>query len=148
MSLLDCWIYAKPAEWDSLATGPDEAPFSQSYADAKTGRWKTFAGGYEVYNVLGTESEIQDILDALTDVARVYAWGQGDGYDDASLWPSDITDIIAVMKDHPDTYAPDGNPLTYTPATMERPNWGHMFAGQEQRLFAGDFNDDFNEDFF
>ena len=57
--IIDAWIYAKPAEWNALATG--EAPFSYAHSMAVTGFWKSF-GAYEVYNVVGTQQEIQDIL--------------------------------------------------------------------------------------
>ena len=139
----DAWIYAKPAEWDALAT--EEAPFNSVHSQAITGFWKSF-GAYEVYNVVGSEADIQAIVDALTDVAHVYAWEQGQGVDSLDVWPTDPTDILAVMKDHV-TYDENGDVTGTTPATTEAPNWGHFFLGQTGRIFAGAFNTDFSGDF-
>jgi hypothetical protein len=136
MASLDTWIYALPAEWDALGT--PEAPFSYVYSNAITGYWNDF-GAYTVYNVVGEEAAIQDILDALSDVAEVYAWGQGTGFDSEAVWPTDPTNILAVMKDHI-TYDEFGVPTGSTPATEENPNWGHVFFGQSERIFAGTFS--------
>ena len=146
MSNYDVLIYAKPAEWAALVN--EEAPsFNHAYDNAQTGYWKPF-GEYEVYNVMGTREQVQAILAALTDVARVYAWGQGTGLDDLDTWPTDPTDLLAVMKDHV-TYDEQDTPV-YTPATLANPNWRHVFQGQQwtDRVFAGEFNSDFNGDFF
>jgi len=58
---LEVWIYAKPAEWTALT--PVEGTFSHAHANAKTGYWKTYTGGYEVYNTVGSVQDIQDIKD-------------------------------------------------------------------------------------
>lgn len=145
MSALDCWIYAKPTEWNALitGTGEDVVPFSYTHNSAVTGYWNTFTGGYEVYNVTGTEAQVQAILDALTDVANAYAWGQGDGFDSLEAWPTDPANILAVMKDHI-TYNEDGTVATTTPASLTNPNWGHVFFGQSTRIFAGAFSKAFS----
>ena len=140
----DTWIYAKPGEWGALSN--EEAPFSYAHSNAITGNWKTFTGGYEVYNVLGTQEQIQEILDALGDVAYVTSWNQGTGTDSLAQWPTDPSKILAVMKDHV-TYNEDGTVASTTPATLDNPNWGHVFFGQSERIFAGDFTTDFNGDF-
>lgn len=127
--LLDVWIYALPSEWDALILD------TAVYTGAVTGYWNSF-GAYEVYNTVGEPEEIQGLLDELTDVARVYAWSQGDGVDSLNPWPTDPNDILAVMQD-----------IDGTPATFENPNWGHVFFGQTQRVFAGDFSNDFSEAF-
>ena len=142
--MIDAWIYAKLAEWNALATG--EAPFSYAHSMAVTGFWKSF-GAYEVYNVVGTQQEIQDILDALTDVAHVYSWGQGTGFDSFDPWPTDPTNVLAVMRDHV-TYDENGNVVSTVPASTSNPNWGHFFLGQTGRIFAGEFNTDFSGDFY
>lgn len=142
--MIDAWIYALPAQWDAL--GGDESPFSYCHSQAVTGYWKTFPGGYEVYNVVGSEAEIQAIIDALADTPHVYAWTQGDGMDSLSAWPTDPENILAVMKDHV-TYDENGDVTGTTPATLENPNWGHCFLGQKDRIFAGLFNTDFSGDF-
>ena len=144
--IYDCLMYVKPAEWDALIV--DGEPFSYAHDNAKTGYWKSF-GDYEVYNVIGPRAAIQEILDALTDVARCYAWGQGTGMDDLDDWPTDPTDLLVVMKDHV-TYDENGDIASSTPATLENTNWGHVFSGQQwtDRVFAGEFSDAFSGDFF
>ena len=142
--MIDAWIYALPAQWEALST--EESPFSYCHSQAVTGYWKTFPGGYEVYNVVGSEAEIQAIIDVLADVPHVYAWTQGDGKDSLSVWPTDPANLLAVMKDHV-TYDENGNVTGTTPATLEAPNWGHCFLGQADRIFAGDFSTDFSGDF-
>ena len=146
---LDVWIYCKPAEWDAL-TGPEvdgePTAFSTAHTKAITGFWKPFTGGYEVYNTEGSAEQIQEVLDALSDVAHVFAWGQGNGTDSLDQWPTDPSKILAVMKDHV-TYNEDGTVASTTPATLDNPNWGHWFLGQTGRIFAGDFTTDFNGDF-
>lgn len=143
MSLLDTWVYVKPSEWAALSANE---PFSYTHSNAITGHWKSF-GEYEVYNVVGTQAQVQEILDALTDVAHVYAWGQGDGLDNLNEWPTDPTNILAVMKDHV-TYDENGNVTSTTPATTDSPQWGHIFLGQQERIFAGEFGTDFSGDFY
>jgi len=141
--LVDVWIFAKPAEWDALYTitpGPDgdvSIPFSYTHANAVTGYWKTFPGGYEVYNVIGEPAEVQELLDELTDVAHVYSWLQGEAVDNLEAWPTDPTNVLAVMQDH------EGG----APATLENPNWGHWFLGQTGRIFAGEFSTDFSGEY-
>ena len=147
---LDAWIYAKPAEWEALSSGTleggDLVIFSRVHAQAITGFWKSFPGGFEIYNVLGTQEEIQEIIDALPSTTIVYAWTQGNGADSLdSPWAIDSpANILAVMRDNT---IHDGTDWQTVPATEENPNWGHMFYGQIDRIFAGDFNEDFSEDF-
>lgn len=141
MSALDVWIYAKPASWDALAPAPEAAKqiWHYPYANAVTGYWKTWNVDYDVYNVIGSQQAVQALLDELEalNVDRSFAWTQGDGFDSLDQWPTVRADMLAVMKDHEGPVAP----------TYANPNWGHVFFGQEQRIFAGDFNGDFNEDF-
>jgi hypothetical protein len=145
---LDVWIYAIPAEFEALGPATeDDPPFSYAHSQAKTGHWKTYAGGFEVFNVVGSSTDIQAIVDALpTSPPHVYAWGQGQGTDDLDTWPTDPADVLAVMRDHI-TYDENGDVISTTPATLENPNWGHIFLGQQERIFAGEFTDDFSEEF-
>ena len=139
MNLIDAWIFALPAEWDALAT--EEQPFSYVHSNAITGYWVDPAP-YKVYNVWGTQEDIQAILDALTDVQHVFAWGQdAKRYDSLDVWPTDPSVILSVMKPHI-TYDEDGNVIGSTPATKENPNWGHCFQTENlnQRIFAGTFS--------
>ncbi len=139
----EAWLYIKPAAWAAIDPGPEPETkeiWHYLYRNAKSGFWNDFTGGFRVYNVpASNQVQIQALIDQFNpaDVARVYAWIQGPGYDDLDAWPTDPTDILAVMKDHP-------GPV---PPTLENPNWGHVFFGQSERIFAGDFSNDFNGDF-
>ena len=147
MSLKGAWIFAIPAEWEALGT-PEE-PFSYAWSQAVTGYWLP-SGLYEVYNVQATTEGIDEIVQALTDVKHVYAWdyagGSGTGYDSYDVWPTDPAPILAVMKPHV-VYVENGDVVSTTPATFENPNWGHVFFGQGERIFAGDYSDNYNGDY-
>ena len=139
MSALEAWIYCKPAAWNSLEPGSIKESWHYPYRNAVTGFWKSYTGGFEVYNVIGSEVSIQDLIDEIApaDIAHIFSWVQGTGNDDLDVWPTDPTEILAVMQDHPGPVAP----------TLENPNWGHVFLGQKTRIFSGSFNSDFNGDF-
>ena len=143
--LKDVWIYALPAEWDALGDG-----FNYTYDNAITGYWLS-SGLYEVYNVQAELADIELIVAALTDVQNVFAWdyagGNGTGYDSLDAFPTDPAPILALMKPHV-VYDENGDEVSSTPATFDTPNWGHVFLGQGQRVFAGDFSDEFSTEFF
>jgi hypothetical protein len=136
MSNIDAWLLAVPAEWDALGT--PEASFSYTWSQAITGYWLP-SGFTEVYNVVGTEADIQEIIDALTTTPITYSWVQGTGDDNLDVWPTDPAPILALMKPHI-IYDINGNPVGSTPATQQNPNWGHVFFGQKERIFAGTFD--------
>lgn len=149
MALQDTMLYVKPAAWEALDVEPwPHEGFSQyTYSQAKTGFWKSYPGGYEVYNLLCSESELEAIQTALgADLAHSFTWIQGAGLDSpvAETIPDEV---LAVMRDHI-TYDVDGNQTGSTPATYDNPNWGHVFVDQEQRVFAGEFSTEFTEEFF
>lgn len=159
MSLKDVWIYALPSEWQALGTpavpgvfpSPDvpELEFSYTWGQAVTGYWLP-SGPYEVYNVQATLEQVDEIVGALTDVQHVFAWdyagNNGTGYDSYDAYPTDPDSVLAVMKPHI-TYDEEGNVINTELATFENPNWGHVFAGQGQRIFAGDYSDDFSTEY-
>jgi hypothetical protein len=157
MTLFDIWILALPAEWDALGTDDGDGgiiPFNYTWSQAVTGYWLTAAGGFEVYNVQGPIAEVDALVAALPSTADtdVYAWDYAasgptgyDSYDTA--YPTDPTPILAVMKPHI-VYDENGNEVSSTPATFDTPNWGHSFLGQGERIFAGQFSDEFSTEFF
>lgn len=149
MSLKDVWIYALPAEWEALGADDGEGgvtPFSYAWSQAVTGYWLS-SGPYEVYNVQATLDQVDEIVNNLSDVEYVFAWDYGNiGYDSLDAYPTDPAPILAVMKPHI-TYDENGDVIDTTPATFENPNWGHVFAGQGQRIFAGDFSDEFSAEY-
>lgn len=142
--MLDVWIYALPAQWDALGT--EEAPFSYAWQNAVTGYWLS-SGAYEVYNVQAPQADVDAIVNALTDVQHTFAWVYAasgpTGYDNYDAYPTDPAPILAVMKPHI-TYDENGNETGSTPATFENPNWGHVFFGQGERIFAGTFDEAFS----
>lgn len=148
---LEAWIYVKPAAWAAIAPpleGMSKEIWHYSHRNGITGFWKTWNTDYEVYNVIGSQAALDALITELgaMNVDRVFAWEQGPGFDSLDEWPTVPDDVLAVMMDHV-TYDVDGNPTGATPATMEAPNWGHVFLGQGERIFAGDFNNDFSGDF-
>lgn len=149
--ILETWLYVKPAAWAAAAPVAEPATkeiWHYPYKNAKTGFWNPYLTDYAVYNVIGLQTAIQALIDELDPLGIVdaFAWIQGPGFDSLDQWPTDPTKILAVMKDHV-TYDEDGIPTGSIPATQANPNWGHVFLGQYTRIFAGDFNNDFNQDF-
>lgn len=154
---IDALFYAQPAEWDALVvitgTPPDAVVTTTLSKDAeravrgaRTGFWDTFTGGYQVYNAHGSREALDEIDAALVDSFK-YIWDSRTGVD---AWNLDGTfntvpaDILAVMKDFI-TYDVNGVPTGTTPATYAIPNFGHKFAGQEDRIFAGQHDDTHDE---
>ena len=146
--MFDTWLYVKPADWDAV----DPDLLSQSarsvYEQAITGYWKTYSTGYEVYNILANQSDIDELKVQITDIAQDFRWRQGTGKDElndaAAL--NIPADVLAVQKDHV-TYDIDGNPISTEAPTFANPNWGHVFFGQSQRIFMGSFSRAFSRAF-
>ncbi len=144
--LKDVWFYAKPAAWSLLdpeTDGIDEYNFNTTITDFVD----SYPGGYEVYNVLCTAEDRAAIKTALgADCLYSFAWIQGTGVDDIDAALTIPAEVLAVMPDHV-TYDEDGNETSRTPATYANPNWRHVFVDQKQRIFAGEFNEDFSSDY-
>ena len=83
----------------------------------------------------------------LSDVPHVFSWTQGDGLDSLEANQTLPDEVLAVMRDHV-TYDENGDVVSTTPATFENPNWGHVFFGQQERIFAGEYSDDFAQEYF
>ncbi len=137
---LDAWILMNKTLLNSLwdiAKGGSPPPDLRLLTDGVRGFWKD-SGTNEVVNVLGTQEEI-DAFNATygADIAVIYAWDQGPGFDNLVAYQTDPQGVLDLMKDHP-----NGDP-----ATFENPNWGHVFLGQAERIFAGEFSDEFTQEF-
>jgi len=150
--MLDTWIYCKPLAWEAIDPGVDE-PWPHvnlsryNYEAAVTGLWDAYPGGYEVYNALITEQDLAALTALLgSDMAHVFAWVQGPGVDNVGPGETVPAEVLAVMPDHI-TYDAGGTPTGTTPATYAAPNWRHLFFGQNQRIFAGQFSNHFSEQF-
>lgn len=150
--LLDAWIYALPAEWDALYHDTEDVvgdiltlDARAVYAGAVTGFWKDY-GLYRVYNVLAEQDVIEEIVSNLSDVHAVYAWTQGDGGDSLDVYQTLPADLLAVMKNII-VYDKTGTVISDDPPSYTNPNWGHIFFGQKERVFAGAFSDGFNGGF-
>lgn len=138
--MIDAWIYTTPEAWDTL--NKENYTISQ----AITGFWNDL-GIYRVYNLLATKEELDQIAAELgVDLYAIYGWVQGSGYDNIGAYETLPADVLAVMKDNI-TFDVNGNPTGTTPATYNNPNWGHVFFGQSERIFAGSFNNGFGGGF-
>jgi len=147
--MIDAWIYAIPAEWDAIDPDGLSKAAARAYTGAITGFWDSFAGGYEVYNVLASRETLAELNAVLPDVHATFMWRQGPGFDEFNedgTFNTEPDDILAVMKDHI-TYDQSGNPTGSTPATFANANWGHVFFGQGTRIFAGKFSNKYSEAF-
>lgn len=149
-TLLDTlWDQAHPA--DPAATIPDNVKL---LSRGVRGFWKD-SGSDEVVNLLAPKEELdQFMLDH--GLTTRYDWTQGNGLDALdSGYPTVPAEVLALMKDHPGEIISSGelpsDDIVYgppIPATLENPDFGHSFFGQKDRIFAGDFDNDFDEDFF
>jgi hypothetical protein len=149
---IEVWILMEQAALDTAwdeAHPTDDTPIP---ADVRLlnqgvrGFWKDLldsGSDYEVVNVVS--DDIQPILDFETanasDIFAIYGWTQGNGLDNDGTEGGFKTipqGVLDVMKDHP-----NGDP-----ATFDSPEWGHVFLGQKERVFAGQFSLEFSREFF
>lgn len=135
---------------DSLKSGEPLASLYQSGA-VTDGYWKAPLS-YITISVLGTQEQIDDLLDYLG-AGNIYAqfWWNFDGTVVFSKeYEGQQNDILALQKDHV-TYDAAGNVTGSTPATFENPNWAHAYYGQgdnEQiQRFAREYSREFSEEF-
>jgi len=139
--ILEAWILMDQIALDILwAAAHTESPPEnlKLITNGVRGFWNDIATD-EVINVIGTSQEINDLVALIgVDVNVVYAWDQGPGYDSLDDFPTVPPGVLALMKDHIEPPAP---------ATFSNPNWGHVFLGQSERIFAGQFSDEFTEEF-
>ena len=148
--MIDAWLLINPATWAAITPQGDES-WDYCYRMAVTGHWKTVAGK-EVYNLVGSESEIQGVIDALEaetsgSVEWLGEWGQGSGNATRAGNHFNVpADVIAAQKDIIE-YDQDGNPISSTPPTIAAPNYAHQFLGQKPRRAGGAFSKGFSKGF-
>ena len=140
---IDAWIVMDKATLVTLweqAHPTDETPIPDNVkllSGGVRGFWKDVSGD-EVVNVLDSVDNINAFQQAhIASVTIIYGWVQGTGHDNLDVYETIPAGVLALMMDHPGSI----------PATFENPNWGHVFLGQSERIFAGDFSNDFNGDF-
>lgn len=113
---------------------------------AVRGFWNTILDSgntYEVVNVVRSDvAEIDSFVQLhAADIFATYGWTQGNGLDNDGTNAGDYETVpqgvLDVMRDHTGSVAP----------TFESPNWGHVFVGQKERIFAGQFSLNFSEAF-
>lgn len=142
--MIESWIVIKKTALDSLWADP--ARGVTVLGQAVRGFWKD-SGTDEVVNVIDDGSLDQFMIDHASDISARYDWVQGDGLDALDTGYETIpNEVIALMKDHI-VYDENGDVVSTTPATFDTPNWGHVFLGQKERIFAGEFSDEFTGDF-
>lgn len=144
------WQQSHP-ELDSagfpLTPIPDNALMLAS--GAVRGFWKDITDSaivYETVNVIKSADDIEEFNTThAADILAIYGWSQGSGLDNdipENGYPTVPQGVLDVMKDH---IIEDEPPI---PPTFDNPNWGHVFVGQKQRVFAGEFSLEFSEEFF
>lgn len=140
--LLDVWIVVESDDWAAITPqeGDPYETWHSAYRSAVTGYW-----AQSVYNVVGVISEIGALIRALGNPVA-YAWEQGTGIDSQEVWPTDPSEILLLMKEH-SVVDEEGEVTGVTPATIDHPNWGHVFLGQANRRFAGSFSNGFSGGF-
>lgn len=125
-------IAVQPAAWDAIAPGEGVAKeiWHYAYRNAVWLNKPPLAGGFELVNVIGNATQLQTLVDQFNpaDVQWNMAWESVAGFDSLDFWPTD-----------PATLTTD---VGATPSDI-----GHRFAGQRDRIYAGDFSSDFSEDF-
>ena len=105
----------------------------------------------EVVNVIGSVEDLEDFESLIgADLKSIDPWYQGMGVD-YNLHIPWLTEPVRILSFMPPfiEYDEDGNVISTTPATFENPNWAHTFAGQppDLKIFAGEFTDEFTEEF-
>jgi hypothetical protein len=158
---IEVWILMEQAALDTAWDEAHPTDDSDIPADVQLlnqgvrGFWKDLpdsGSDYEVVNVVS--DDIQPILDFeaanAADIFAIYGWTQGNGLDNDGTEGGFETipqGVLDVMKDHV-VYDENGDVVSTTPATFDNPNWGHVFLGQTERDFAGQFSLEFSREFF
>ena len=129
MNYIDCWVVIKKSVLNSIFT---TEPFQ-----GVRGYWKDITVGgvvYECCNVLALKPDLDAFMATYAaDIHAVYGWVQGTG-----LGTQDVPTIQQGVLDL----------LLTPPAADGTTSWGHIFFGQTERQFCGNFSTDFNKDFF
>lgn len=140
------WFITTPANWE-------ESQGSKGI----TGYWNTI-DGKTVFSMVGGLSEIESIRKGL-DIPKtdVYLWEKDTGYDavifDANgeleedgyiPVPDRVLSFMPDIKEYDDA----GNVVSSVSPDFSLPNWSHVFFGQPSLIFAGDFSDQFTEEYF
>jgi len=150
--MIESWILIDKTALDVMwaASHPtDDSPIPDNVkllTQAIRGFWKD-SGSYEVVNVINDGTIDQFMVDHAADIGGRYDWIQGTGNDALDTGYETIpAEVLALMKDHK-TYDELGNETSSTPPTLTTPNWGHVFLGQKERIFAGGFTNGFSKGF-
>ena len=140
--MIEVWLLIDKTALNTL--WPNRA--NTALDQAIRGFWKD-SGQYEVVNVIDDGTLDQFMVDHAADISARYDWVQGPGVDALDTgYPTVPGEIVALMKDHV-TSDENGDVVSTTPPTLENPNWGHVFLGQKERIFAGEFSNEFSGEF-
>ena len=141
--MLDTWMYIKPAAWEAYMAPRlvEGGPASYAEKNVITGYWLPYLTDYQVYNaVFFDRAEIDAIAAAIgPDFLGYDMWTQGSGvgvFEDTIGQPLPAR-VLEVQTPHGDGTLP----------TYETPNFGHVFLGQTDRVFARSFTNEFSEEF-
>ena len=145
MNIIDTLVLIPAAQFDTLwlqAHPEEEQEIPENIKvlnQGVRGFWKDHVDGRVVVNLLADKATLDQFMINHSLTTR-YDWSQGNGYDSLdSGYPTIPAEVLALMEDY------SANPPI--PATFENPNFGCMFFGQKERIFAGDFSSDFSEDY-
>ena len=148
--MIESWILIDQTALNTMwsqAHPTDETPIPADVRilnQAVRGFWKD-SGSYEVVNVIDDGTLDQFMIDHAAVISARYDWIQGPGVDALDTGhPTVPNEVLTLMKDHV-TYDENGDVVSTTPATESNPNWGHVFLGQSERIFAGAFTNGFSE---
>ncbi len=124
-----------PSAWAAIAPaeGATKEIWHYAYRNAiwlNPAQHPPLPGGFEKCNVIGNSGQLQALLNQLdpADVKWNQAWEQGPGFDSLDFWPTDPATLETDVGADPSSI-------------------GHRFAGQSDRIYAGDFSDDYSGDF-
>ena len=150
--MIETWILIDKTALNTMwsqSHPTDETPIPDNVKllnQAIRGFWKD-SGQYEVVNVIDDGTLDQFMIDHAADIGGRYDWVQGPGVDALDTgYPTIPAEVLALMKDHV-TYDENGDITGTTPATYANPNWRHVFLGQSERIFAGEYSNEFTGEF-
>lgn len=144
--IIEAWMAIDQTALNTLwiqAKGDNPPDSLAPLTNGVRGFWNDIAPD-EVVNVIGTEEQIVELQSVIgADLKSTDAWVQGPGVDAFTLAGNFTTDPSRVLSFMPDFGDPPQSP------TFENPNWAHVFLGQppDLKIFAGNFTDQFTENF-
>ena len=128
-------LWSIPAEWDAVNTDNLSDRARSDYEQAVTGFWNDNLG-WRVYGISCEQASVDEIEAELTSGFNYdMHWVMHNGVDEFNAdgtFSVDPTETLTIMKGSP---------------TLQSPNWGCQAAGLGEQIFAGEFSDEFTDEF-